>query len=437
MAADSDVVPQARLLPVSRRTWTVVIVLGMVGQLAWTVENMYLNVFIYNTISTDPRVIAVTVAASAIAATLATMLIGAASDRARTRRPFIAVGYVLWGITTAGFGIVRPGGTTASAVALAVAAIISLDCIMSFFGSGANDAAFNAWVTESTNQQTRGRVDGVLAIMPLMGMLLVFGALDGLTRAGEWLLFFGIVGGLTAAVGVWSWFAVRDSAEIQSPSDGYLASVVHGLRPSSIRAHPRLYVLLLAWAVIGTSTQVFIPYLIIYVQRYLRIEGYAIVLASVLTLASVISVLGGRVIDRVGKQRAILPSVGIMIVGLVGMVVARGMLPVIAAGTVMMGGFMLSVATLSASVRDVTPEDRVGMVQGLRMIAVVLVPMVLGPFIGASVIVGANETYTDLGVVRQVPTPWIFAAAAVVALLVVVPVAMLRRVPAETSSVGS
>ena len=437
MAADSDVVPQARLLPVSRRTWTVVIVLGMVGQLAWTVENMYLNVFIYNTISTDPRVIAVTVAASAIAATLATMLIGAASDRARTRRPFIAVGYVLWGITTAGFGIVRPGGTTASAVALAVAAIISLDCIMSFFGSGANDAAFNAWVTESTNQQTRGRVDGVLAIMPLMGMLLVFGALDGLTRAGEWLLFFGIVGGLTAAVGVWSWFAVRDPVEIRPPSDGYLASVVHGLRPSSVRAHPRLYVLLLAWAVIGTSTQVFIPYLIIYVQRYLRIEGYAIVLASVLTSASVISVLGGRVIDRVGKQRAILPSVGIMIVGLVGMVVARGMLPVIGAGTVMMGGFMLSVATLSASVRDVTPDDRVGMVQGLRMIAVVLIPMVLGPFIGASVIVGANETYTDLGVVKQVPTPWIFAAAAVVALLVVVPVAMLRRVPPGTTPNGS
>ncbi len=126
-----------------------------------------------------------------------------------------------------------------------------------------------------------------------------------------------------------------------------------------------------------------------------------------------------------------------MVVGLLGMVVARGMLPVIAAGTVMMGGFMLSVATLSASVRDVTPDDRVGMVQGLRMIAVVLVPMVLGPFIGASVIVGANETYTDLGVVKQVPTPWIFAAAAVVALLVVIPVAMLRRVPAAPTPADS
>jgi hypothetical protein len=63
--------------------------------------------------------------------------------------------------------------------------------------------------------------------------------------------------------------------------------------------------------------------------------------------------------------------------------------------------------------------------------------MVLGPFIGASVIVSANETYTDLGVVKQVPTPWIFAAAAVLAVLVLVPVAVLRRYPAESSTVGS
>ena len=199
------------------------------------------------------------------------------------------------------------------------------------------------------------------------------------------------------------------------------------MRPSSVRANPRLYTLLVAWAVIGTSSQVFIPYLIIYLQRYLRIDGYAIVLASVLVLAAVISVVGGRVIDRVGKLRAVLPAVGIMIAGLIGMFFARDMLTVIAFGTVMMGGFLLSTAALSASVRDQTPVDRVGMVQGLRMVFVVLIPMVIGPFVGALVIIGANETYEDLGVVKQVPTPWMFVAAAVIALFVVVPMLLVRR----------
>lgn len=36
------------------RLWSALIVLGFVGQVAWTVENMYLNVFVHDTISDDP-----------------------------------------------------------------------------------------------------------------------------------------------------------------------------------------------------------------------------------------------------------------------------------------------------------------------------------------------------------------------------------------------
>ncbi|MEV8143581.1 hypothetical protein [Specibacter sp. NPDC078709] len=68
------------------RTWLSLIVVGFAGQLAWTVENMYLNVFVYNTISTNPAVLALLVSSSAVVATLATVLVGAASNRARRRR---------------------------------------------------------------------------------------------------------------------------------------------------------------------------------------------------------------------------------------------------------------------------------------------------------------------------------------------------------------
>jgi MFS family permease len=98
----------------------------------------------------------------------------------------------------------------------------------------------------------------------------------------------------------------------------------------------------------------------------------------------------------------------------------------------MMAGMMLTGAAISATVRDMTPKDRIGMVQGLRMIAAILIPMLIGPFIGASVIVGANETFDDLGVTKQVPTPWIFIASAVVAALVVIPVLWLRARPASS-----
>jgi hypothetical protein len=47
-----------------------------------------------------------------------------------------------------------------------------------------------------------------------------------------------------------------------------------------------------------------------------------------------------------------------------------------------------------------------------------MVPMIAGPFIGAAVIAGAANTYTNLGVTQPVPGPEIFPAAAVVLLLV-------------------
>lgn len=61
------------------------------------------------------------------------------------------------------------------------------------------------------------------------------------------------------------------------------------------------------------------------------------------------------------------------------------------------------------------------------MIFAILVPMVVGPYLGAAVINGTGETYTDLGVVKQVPTPGIFLAALAVLALIVVPVLTLRR----------
>nr|NLD40735.1 MFS transporter [Actinomycetales bacterium] len=67
------------------RTWWVVVVVGLVGQLAWTIENMYLNLFVYERISPDPAVIAAMVAISAVAATVAAMLVGAWSDRVGAR----------------------------------------------------------------------------------------------------------------------------------------------------------------------------------------------------------------------------------------------------------------------------------------------------------------------------------------------------------------
>lgn len=402
--------------------------IGLVGQLAWTVENMYLNVFVYETITDDPTVIAVLVAASAITAALTTMVVGAWSDRVGRRRPFITSGYVLWGLATAAFGLITVDPSSAGAVAAAVAAVIALDCLMTVFGSTANDAAYQAWVTDVTTPAIRGRVDSVVQVLPLVAMLIVFVALDPLTKDGHWLAFFGTVGAAVLVVGVASHFLVTDVPHTPAaPQESYLAAVVSGLRPTAVRRNPLLYLTLAVWAVWGISTQVFMPFLLIYLDHYLHLAAYALVLGGALIGASVLTILSGRLIDRFGKARSLLPAMAINLVGLLAFVPSRSSLTTLVTGTVLMTGFMLTVACLAAISRDLTPDGQAGHVQGLRMIFAILLPMVIGPFIGAAVIAGNNERYVDLGVSRVVPTPAVFVASAVVLVLAAVPAFMLRR----------
>ena len=76
----------------SMRVWISLIVFGLFGQLAWTVENMYFNVYVYNTITGNTTVIASMVAFSALTATLTTLFMGALSDKAGKRKVFICAG---------------------------------------------------------------------------------------------------------------------------------------------------------------------------------------------------------------------------------------------------------------------------------------------------------------------------------------------------------
>ena len=109
----------------SARTWICFVLIGLVGQFSWTIENMYLNVYLYNTISQNTSSIATMVACSAITATLTTLVMGVVSDRVGKRKPFIVIGYLLWGVSVAAFGFVT---TKSPGVAAAAAGMIDDVC---------------------------------------------------------------------------------------------------------------------------------------------------------------------------------------------------------------------------------------------------------------------------------------------------------------------
>ena len=72
-----------------KKFWIALVLFGLVGQVAWVVENMYLNVFVYTMFHASAAQIAMMVSASAVAAAVTTILMGALSDKVGKRKIFI------------------------------------------------------------------------------------------------------------------------------------------------------------------------------------------------------------------------------------------------------------------------------------------------------------------------------------------------------------
>ena len=83
----------------------------------------------------------------------------------------------------------------------------------------------------------------------------------------------------------------------------------------------------------------------------------------------------------------------------------------------MLSGYLGSVACFGAAIRNSTPADHVGLTQGIRIFCVVLVPMLVGPWIGS--LVSASSGVIGVGVVGDdfTPSSLIFIAGASVSLL--------------------
>ena len=412
----------------SARFYLALVIFSLVGQVAWVVENMYLNVFIYKMFHASAEQISLMVAASAVTATVTTLLIGALSDKIGKRKLFICGGYILWGISILSFALIRTdvvGGLYASMMAstgavasLCVTLTIALDCIMTFFGSSANDAAFNAWLTDSTDETNRGSIEGINAMMPLVAILAVFGGFMGLNQdlQESWTVIFLVIGGVVTALGVAGFFLVEETGVKSEENSHYFANIFYGFRPGVVKENVPLYVTLAALALFNISIQIFMPYLILYYTETLGIDNYVLIFAPAIVVAAVFTGIYGKVYDRKGFQAAILPTLAMLIAGYIGLYFFRSIVPVFVFSTIMMCGFLGTGAMLGAMIRDRTPQKKAGMFQGLRIIGQVLIPGVVGPAIGAAILANADTIVNSDGTTSFIPNENIFLGALIAIL---------------------
>lgn len=411
------------------RNWVIIWVAGLAGQLCWNVENQWFNTFIYAKIAPDPVIINWMVAVSAAVTTLSTFISGTLSDRVGKRRPFISIGYILWGAFTIFFGATEflP---KSNLVAIAVA-VVAADAIMSFFGSFGNDAGFNPWTTDISNEKNRGGLGAVIAVQPVIATIIGTVVSGFIIESLDYFGFFIIMGAFIAAVGIYCLFAVKESPTLKPNIDpkGFAHQLGASFNFKLAFKDKLLLWVFLIFSAFFISFNVYFSYILNY---FIYTLGYdegmsGIIMGVGLIIAIPLTFVAGRYINR-GKFIPVLcGAVAINIIGLI--VLLSSHIVALFAGIILVGGgYMCVYQSLMIWVKNLYPEDKRGSFEGIRLLFYVLIPMAIGTTIASPIIKAfGNPVVNEYGVEGYAPTSILFVIAAAIALLTYIPIYFAHR----------
>ncbi|MFX1284295.1 MAG: MFS transporter [Promethearchaeota archaeon] len=412
-----------KIKSISSRNWFIIFILGISGQIAWAVENSWFNTFVFDELTPNPQPVAWMVAVSAIIATVTTYIMGSLSDRTKfrwgRRKPYLVVGYIFWGVTTALF----PTASWIDDVGIAVVMVIIADAIMTFFGSTANDAAYNAWVTDITDPTNRGRLQGIISTTTLLANLIALGAAGFVIDTYGYFIFFYILGGFVSLTGIITAFILKEpipTVEVQTTGKPILQDLIDTLKPSTMKENRLLYLLFSYMALTGIASNISYPYQFIYFEHHLGFtkSEISIIGAAIILIAVIISIFYGFISHKFNRKvvlfiipiLGLIPGIGYMLVQ------TADLFPIILVAGSSISLWMVSGITLGAWIQDNYPSEDIGRFQGPRMIFFVLIPMVIGPPIGAFVVETFGVPTLLNGEPGYIPPPEIFLVSALASL---------------------
>ena len=424
---------------IGRRNVLSILMLSTAGQIAWAVENGWFNTFVFDRITNDPAPLAWMVAVSAITATVTTIVMGILSDRTSgkwgKRKPYIVFGYFFWGLITA----LYPLTELIQVVGIAIVMVIVADAVMTFFGSTANDAAYNAWCTDIGHSSNRNRIQMYNNISVFLAQLVTaVGAgtiIDAFGDSG-YFVFFYLLGGIVIVTGVISLFLIKSTPvkkeEIRADKT-ILQEFADLINPQLLKDNRTLFLLFLNMALSGIASQIYFPYLLIFLENYIGLSktDISVFMAIFMVLTVISLVIIGIISHKFNRKSMILAGsliagINFIIVGFVSFSLAGSgplsfglvflyflaMTPSLASG-IAHGGWLL----------DSYPGGNEGKFQGIRMIFMVLLPMVIGPPIGAAIIQAFGIPTVD----GYIPTPEIFIFGGIFSMFAILPILFIKK----------
>lgn len=436
----------------SMRVWTAIILFMFISSIAGGVESMYLGLFLDNTVFKDGAMgasITLTDAVNLIASLAAvvsgitTFVMGTLSEKMKNRKLFVSVGFILWGIVMLIFSAVKKdnvanvfGFTDIAEVITATAIIvISFALVLAFLRSTTCDAAFNSWIVDVSTPETSAIIETAFTIMGFVATgvitVLVSNAQSGKMEYSAIFVLFGII---AIILGVLGFFLIdnpkrNEDAEKTGKETSYLSDLFYGFKPSAIKENSKLYLMLSSGCLFNCAYQVFFPYLFIYLGSVVIPANEGVNLLSIeviiTTIIALIAVIAGVLLFMkvypISKSLSFIPSVLCLILGLLILSSTKSIVGIIAGLGPGLLGYIIIMIQFGATVRDNIPKDKVGLFQGIRMIFLFFIPSVIGPTLGNIAAKNSDVTYMANGAVKVLPTESMFLYAAIIAVLIFIP----------------
>jgi MFS family permease len=415
---------------ITTRTWIVMTALALTGQIAWAVENSWFNTFVYDVLTPDPRPVAWMTAASAITATLTTLLMGTLSDRTHSRwgrrRPYILIGYILWGIST----ILFPTVAYIKVSSLAIFMVVVMDSLMTFFGSTANDAAFNAWTADVATSDKRGRVEGVLNLSVFLAQIVAMVAAGMLIDSLGYFIFFYLLGAIVSVTGLIAGSLLRDTQTLaDKPTRSFWSEFADLFNLDTLRNNRQLFILLLFIMISSIGMQVSFPYMIVYLENYVGVTKteFSVIGGAVMVGSALLAIPFGILADKWNKRNMM--AIAIIMSSLGGILLSHvKTLPLLALTGLLWQAFAVAGSIASVAwLKDLLPEQNRGKFLGIRMIFWIAIPMVIGPWIGSTLIQNYGIPTVTNGQAGFIPVPIIFQVGSLIALLSLIPLAVINK----------
>lgn len=408
-----------------------IIFFSLAGEIAWAVENQYYNVFLFENISPMPIYISIMVAISTTVGTIATIIMGSFSDVKGKRKPFILYGFIFWAITTAIFPL--SAYFTPIGVGFAVLMAIFFDSIMTFFGATAKNAGLNAYITDVTTLENRGKAMSIAQMMLLVALLVVYGGAGVLITFLGYYGFFYAVGLLVGIFGIFGSIRMKEPANLEGLDIPVLQHIKNTFKKSNLSGSKNFFIVLTVICCWGISLNICFPFLIIYLNYYIGLE---ILISSLLMfIALAISIILaypiGILTDKIGRKKITFISTFLFSFSLLLFGLSDNELALVITGTMWLVFYTsLSVSTFTWA-KDLYPAESRGQFSGYWNLFSGTIPMIIGPLIGGWI---ATEfgIYTLIGdKMGYIPPPLIYFAAALFALITLVPLIFAKEIKSK------